>query len=136
MKFTSIKTVFVLVFFAGIISAKAQSSSSPGLHAFFKGTEADVKSSIQAGTLTFLMAGLETDQQTNAFIKKSQPYAKSFTLTVSPSASNMKECKVAFITNANDKAKWLQRFFMASGISDVEINGTKKSVEEFFKSIM
>jgi hypothetical protein len=129
--FTRTLTLLTLVL-SIVISAGAQNSN--GLRVVFNGSASDTKSAIQSNTLSFQVSGLNTDQQVQDFIKRSQVYSKGFTMTVVPAADkNFQQCKITF--NGTPEAKWLQRFFMSSGIEQVELNGEKKNVNDFFKSI-
>ena len=101
---------------------------------FFKGTEAEIKSAIKSNAVVFFVSGLETDQQKNDFIKKSQPYSKTFTMTVEAPVNGQYECKITF-TGTPD-VKWLLRFFLASYVKDVDQNNVVKNPNDFFKPYM
>ena len=129
--FTRTLTLLTLIL-SLVISSAAQNSNS--LNVIFKGTAADTKTAIQSNSLSFQVSGLNTDQQVKDFVKRSQVYSKGFTMTVTPAADkNFQQCKITF--NGTPDVKWLQRFFMSSGIEEVELNGEKKNVNDFFKSI-
>ena len=110
---------------------KAQTND---IHAFFKGTETEVKSEINSKTLTFFVSGLSTDEQAAAFLKRSLPYSKSFTMNMGATANGQSECKINFVGTPD--VKWMLRFFLASSVKDVEQNNSKKSPNDFFKTYM
>jgi hypothetical protein len=132
MKNHLIRTLFALTFLVAAFT-NTQAQSSTGIHSFFKGTATDVKASVQANTLTFFVSGIENEQQLADFIKRSTPYSKGFTMTVANTDSQKRECKIKF-TGTPD-LKWVERFFMAASITDVELNASVMSPSAFFNAV-
>lgn len=122
-------TLFITIAAFGKI--KAQTSD---IHAFFKGTETEVKNDLKAKSLGFFVSGLSTDEQAAAFLKNAQPYSKFFTMTMAAPVNGQRECKINFVGTPD--AKWVLRFFLASSVKDVEQNNSKKSPNDFFKLYM
>jgi hypothetical protein len=118
------------MFFFSVTGSHAQTNT--GLHAFFKGSSAVIKSSVQSNSLVFYVSGIDSKTQLDDFLKRAQVYSKGFTLTAT-SAEGKYECKVNF--NGTPEVKWLQRFFVAVSMSDIQQDNEKKSVDDFFKSI-
>ena len=129
-------TKILLAIFISIIGfGKVNAQTSDNLiHAFFKGTETDVKNEIKSNTLTFSVSDLSSEQAT-AFLKKAQPYSKSFTITMAAQENPLQyTCKINFIGTPD--MKWVLRFFLASSVKDVEQNKIKKNPNDFFKPFM
>ena len=130
-------TKILLAIFISIIGfGKVNAQTSDNLiHAFFKGTDTDVKNDIKSNTLTFFVSGLSTKELADAFLKKALPYSKSFTMTMAR-LENPAECEFKITFIGTPELKWVLRFFLASGVKDVEQNSIKKDPSNFFKPYM
>src|SRR5437016_1620565 len=115
----SITKIFIAAFITLASFGKANSQTSDNsIHAFFKGNETEVKNNIKTNNLSFFVSGLTSDQEVAAFVKRSQPYAKGFTMTVGSLVNGERECKINFV--GAPEMKWMLRFFLASSVKDVE----------------
>jgi hypothetical protein len=119
----------ITLFFSTIFAVSAQNTA---LHASFKGTAPEIKTSIQANTLVFTMSGMETKSQLDDFLKRAQVYAKGFTLTATQ-VNGAYQCSVNF--NGTPDLKWLQRFFISVSVADVKLDSGTKTIDEFFQIV-
>lgn len=124
------KMLFTLIFVAAAMTALAQTNYT----AVVPGNEQDLKNFIEKGTLTFEIGPITDAKQIDLLVNKATPYKKEMNLEVK--AGDKTAVVVATMDDKGKDMRWLYRYFLSTGTSQVSFNGKTVSTQDFFKPWM